>query len=924
MSNSYKKINKFISDIFYNVQFNKTCHQNYLKKLKAYYLKVDPDVFIEYFILCLMVPLTRSEIHPHVENTLGFAAKFAVNLQSSKGDESDEDMCPFLLKLFDFLLDHHNSKDTAVRYRVCYFVNMLLNGMGENAFLEDVLCDKISANMMERLLDKSPKVRAQAVFALHRLQDPADEQCPIIKMFIFHLSKDPHAEVRKAVLTNMGKSQKTLQAALKRTRDINDTVRKIAYIFISKITVRSLTIKQREQLLSDGLKDRSEIVRDSVKKVLLPSWLQHFQGDYVNLLRALDAENAMETGILVLNTLFQADQLRNLMAQIPIDPDTKLIPHEKLQSEIVLYWRCLVDYLRRSSYTDELEEFLPELSIFCTYIREYLALLSSKEYQPWEQLTQKIILNQLFEIAKIYDLSDESGRANLKQLIFDALMTEHCSQQVTESIVKYLEVIIPDVDSRLNSLTHIISELRMPLKQQVTTQISEEELHTINMKRAKLKVKLIEVNEEEYEAIHEKDYMRAAALKEQIEDINRQINELPTGAIETTNEPVCEEKNDRETMIMCLGIMCAMMEVPSVTTLTPNLRTLMTDMALPSFDHADDTVHLLALKAVAICCLLDKELAKKHIMMFFLQFSIEQDNQDIWIMALKSIFDLLLFYGMEYFDIMQNEEENVSSNKSKNRTVKLYSNTDDTLIPESTVSETENNYLNIIKILTGLLDNANQDLRTIATEGLCKLLLNRRISSATLLSRLIILWHNPITEGDIYLRQCLCSFFNSFVVHIPDCQEMLEQAFLPTLQTLANAPDTSPLQEINPHAVAKLILSWTKPGIQKISTQTYYPHKNLTYAILAEILKLDSDIDQDVLIKSLKYLELSAEERTDKDIREAVDNVMKMIQQTDKRLMKFVQQFRMSLYEPNVDQDHQTQENSENDTDDEQMGECIN
>ena len=40
---------------------------------------------------------------------------------------------------------------------------------------------------------------------LHRLQDPADDQCPVIKMYIFHASKDPSAEVRRAALMSMGK-----------------------------------------------------------------------------------------------------------------------------------------------------------------------------------------------------------------------------------------------------------------------------------------------------------------------------------------------------------------------------------------------------------------------------------------------------------------------------------------------------------------------------------------------------------------------------------------------------------------------------------------------------------------------------------------------------------------------------------------------
>lgn len=255
---------------------------------------------------CFRLPLTYAQQHPRIRNTLEFVARFAASLYSITDDlESEEPLCPFLSKLFDFLLTNHCAKDPTVRFRVCQFLNILLNSMGDQAFMDDALCDKITVSMMDRLMDKSPKVRAQAVFALHRLQDPADDQCPVIKMYIFHASKDPSAEVRRAALMSMGKNQQTLQIALRRTRDVDEGVRKMAYEFISKVTVRSLTIRQRDQLLNDGLKDRSEKVRKSVQTVLLPSWFRHFSGDFISLVRALDAEIGTDVSVLTLETLFK-------------------------------------------------------------------------------------------------------------------------------------------------------------------------------------------------------------------------------------------------------------------------------------------------------------------------------------------------------------------------------------------------------------------------------------------------------------------------------------------------------------------------------------------------------------------------------------------------------------------------------------------
>lgn len=177
--------------------------------------------------------------------------------------------------------------------------------MGDNASIDDELCNKILQSMMERILDKSPKVRAQAAIALHRLQEPNNGNCPVVNVYLFHLAKDPSPEVRRVILAKMAKNKITLHAAIKRTRDVDDSVRKMAYLFISKITVKSLTISQREQLINNGLHDRSDVIKKCVKEILIPAWLRYYDKNYINFIKAVDAENAAETATLALNCLFK-------------------------------------------------------------------------------------------------------------------------------------------------------------------------------------------------------------------------------------------------------------------------------------------------------------------------------------------------------------------------------------------------------------------------------------------------------------------------------------------------------------------------------------------------------------------------------------------------------------------------------------------
>ena len=893
-----QNIGNIINEIFYNIQFNKTCHQKNLKKLKKIYEECELSVFLDCFMSCLKVPLSITQHHSRVNNTLEFAAKFAVGLYSvtDNDEESEESLCPFLSNLLNFILIHHCAKNPGVRYRICHFLNILLNAMGDQASIDDEICENITISMMSRLLDKSHKVRAQAIFALHRLQDPSNDECPVIKMYIFHATKDPKAEVRKAALMSMGKNQKTLQVALRRTRDTDETVRKVAYVFISKVTVRSLTITQRDQLLNDGLKDRSEMVRKTVQNVLLPSWLRHFKGNFTDLVKALDAEIGTDVSILALESLFKNTPTNQLIEQLPIDNQTKLIPINNLLSENVLYWRCLVKYFHRECLTEEVENILPELSVFCTYISDFLTKISENQNKTWENHMMKFILLQLFEIATAYDLSDEVGRNKLNQLICNTLMSNHCTESIIECIVTHLQKVIPDVNSRLDTLANVISEIRLPLKETQTTQISEQQQQQIPVQRAKLKMKVLALQEEEYQAIQEKEYLKADALKNQINEVNKEIQSLTEQPQITVMEEI-KEKSDPETMRKCLSIICTMMQ--SVVSLTPTLRSLM-QIAFDSLEHPDDTVHILAIQAVSICCILDKELAKQHLMMLVLQFSLEQENANIWIIALKGIFDLLLLYGLEHFDILEYNEERSTSRTEKSHTTKLYTDNDTEVSLSSTHKSEVGNSRNFIKILAGLLDHPHQGLRTIAAEGLCKLLLNQRISSSNVLSKLIILCFNPINDNDFYLRQCLSVFFDNFVTRVPESHELLEQAYLPTLKILCKAPEISPLKEIDPYDVSRFILNLTRFVNPKSGVEHYRSHNNFAFMILAEILNRNSKIEVTVLIRSLKDLCIEIDDNTSKEnIREAINKITEMINASDKRLIKNIEVFKKKLEAPN-------------------------
>lgn len=115
------------------------------------------------------------------------------------------------------------------------------------------------------LQDVSPKVRVQALNAMQRLQSPDDPNDAIVRLYQHHLSSDPSASVRMAVITSIGRNFHTLPSILERLWDCDERVRRHTYVQMCSYPVKSYKVAQRLIFLEQGLNDHSEVVR-KVKK----------------------------------------------------------------------------------------------------------------------------------------------------------------------------------------------------------------------------------------------------------------------------------------------------------------------------------------------------------------------------------------------------------------------------------------------------------------------------------------------------------------------------------------------------------------------------------------------------------------------------------------------------------------------------------
>lgn len=172
------------------------------------------------------------------------------------------------------------------------------------------------------------------------------------------------------------------------------------------------------------------------------------------------------------------------------------------------------------------------------------------------------------------------------------------------------------------------------------------------------------------------------------------------------------------------------------------------------------------------------------------------------------------------------------------------------------------------------------DLRIEAAEGLAKLMYTGRISSAKMLSRLVLLWYNPVTEDDTRLRHCLGVFFQLYARESRVHQEVVEESFLPTIRTLMNAPATSPLAEVDINNVVELLVELTRPSAlikPSANTEEVCVHDYLAVRMCGEMLQDPTAPEVRLYAKTLSNLELSRGETVRKDLQTLLQQLVQVV-----------------------------------------------
>jgi condensin complex subunit 3 len=174
---------------------------------------------------------------------------------------------------------------------------------------------------------------------------------PIVRTYLDLLVVEKNKDVRKMLVGSVATSESTLRIIIDRTRDVNEEVRRVAFIVLSaKVEMRCLTIAQRAIVLKRGLADRDVKARAACAD-LLTAWLCACGSDVVELLRALDVETNEDVAETVLRELVASGALRPMewAKTKAAEGLRREVKDNLMDAETAMLWRAVCEYLHAAA-----------------------------------------------------------------------------------------------------------------------------------------------------------------------------------------------------------------------------------------------------------------------------------------------------------------------------------------------------------------------------------------------------------------------------------------------------------------------------------------------------------------------------------------------------------------------------------------------
>ncbi|KAH9921582.1 nuclear condensing complex subunit [Amylocystis lapponica] len=702
-------------------------------------------------------------------------------------DDDDTPTSRFVSRILKFLLSGCPAKDKNVRFRVIQCLADMILYLGE---VDEEQYLSLRSILMERVRDKEPTIRVQAVAALAKLSasedvsELDDDEPSIAEVLIDTLTYDTSPDVRRAALVNLPLGPHTLPPLLARTRDIDATVRRLVYASVLEphcvpdsgaglgfTHPRALTIAQREIIVRNGLGDREDAVKTAAGK-LMGVWVDvvregaqgkadNLQEDMLAFLALFDlaegtiAEDALTsvftTRIDIFDNIEFGDEYwtaltpeKAFLARVFVEQCITMKDNARLES--VLPVVTALAFRISEAYNELLEAFQEdeEDALLRGGILDDPEEEDRRARRDEARMDREFTLGEMMRLAVNLDYADEIGRRKMFQLIRDMISQDALPEGLVARCLDVLRTLSPNERDLIRVVVEVVHELRDPSE-------PEEEPSLVQ--------RLVDDAESEFGATP----MAARALRA-----------LPKPTAEMTPE----ERTRVDVIDMrCLSLCIGMLErVNGTFEENSTLEGILGELIIPAVKRKELPLREKGLVSLGLCCLIARRMALNSFQLFLSQ--VQSAPEVLKIHVLQIVFDILMVHEGDF------------------------------LGPGSVNGE------RIVEFLLHLLENEESDkVQAVLCIGISKLMLSVMIVDERVLKSLMLMFISPETATNQELRQCLSYFFPVYCYSSPANQRRMQKIFIPLYEqlTVAYKEWDGDEEMITPAQVGIMFVDWTDP-----------------------------------------------------------------------------------------------------------------
>ncbi|KAH7639934.1 condensin complex subunit 3-like protein [Dermatophagoides farinae] len=631
-----------------------------------------------------------------------------------------------------------------------------LEEVDENTFAE------VLKELRKRSIDKDKCVRSLIMLCLRKLQninnDDDNDDDEAIKILKFHLQYDPDSFVRSVAMKTIGLYSNTIEVIYNATRDIDDVVRRLAYLKIAENScANNFSANDRLQLLINGHTDPSNQINNIIIKKLLPTWISDVNDDIIRFLEYFDIHDITEFHQLV----FRFKQKCMNEHKFP----SIILPKE----ECVYLWYRLCNFSKENNITykksmpisqnndydddnangelsqrqnfiinDLLDDIFPDIPVYCDYIESFVnntISLHSQQKNDDQSQSSKIVfrhkeLNFIFQqslnIGKLYKISDTAQWNRIERTFRSIILNDDLYTMLND----YIEPIFIIFNNYFQNDWQQLLELALDL------------INTINLPE-----------------LHCDRIQTQSQSQPMNSDYQSQTNEqrlIPSSQL----NPQERIETDPKILERCINICNSFLHVggPKNCDTLSSLRGLVNKLVLRNLAHPEsEKIRLLSVKALGNYCF-QSVVTINSFLKVFIEILKEENYLDARVEALKYIFDFVGFYGLRKINFVDSDNSSIrnQSNSMNNS------------------HDVSNRYENFFEFFSEMLldflvepsmepaimkkrpkTRIEYDLFDIAVRGLCKILYIGRFSSSDFLAKLMIIfitYKNITTDTKYFLR----------------------------------------------------------------------------------------------------------------------------------------------------------------------------